>query len=400
MPPSAPTAVTSLPVFLSTKFRFWSFVAMVLLVYVHGYTIEPRYLQPWTQPAEPLGFTSGLQYLFANGLLRFRIPMLFAISGFLFAMHDFQPHGSRVKKRIRTLVLPYLLWSALHIAILFLMETDATMRGWVASSGIAYMGENQLLVHDASLGQLVQRWIFAPLPYQLWFIRSLFFLNLLYPILRWVIHHPRGGKVFFTVVPLCWLFGYLIYFVKINSPLPYMAVGTLESDSLLFFAMGIWLQKNAFNIEAPSRWLRPLPWALLALACALAKTWLAFEGQRLQIGEAVFALMAFLHKVTIASGLIAAWFGCDPLVRWCMARPWFVWLSAFSFMIYAFHAPLVAVLIDPTIRLFADFPNPQLWAYLLLPLVLVTASVLLGALLRRFAPTVYSLATGGRGLGQ
>lgn len=400
MPPTAPTAVTPLPEFLSAKFRFWSFIAMVLLVYVHGYTIEPRYLQPWTQPAEPLGFTSGLQYLFANGLLRFRIPMLFAISGFLFALHDFQPHGTRVKKRIRTLVLPYLLWSALHIALLFLMETDPVLRGWVANSGIAYMGENQPLVHDASLVQLVQRWIFAPLPYQLWFIRSLFFLNLLYPILRWVISHPKGSKVFFTVVPLCWLVGYLVFFVQMNTPLPYMLMGFLESDSLLFFTLGIWLQKTTFDIQSPSRWLRPLPWALLALVCALAKTWLAFEGQRLQIGEAVFALMAFLHKLAIAGGLIAAWFGSDALVRWCMARQWFVWLSAFSFTIYAFHAPLVAVLIDPTIRLFTGLPEPQLWAYLLLPLALIAASVLLGALLRRFVPGVYSLATGGRGLGQ
>jgi len=400
MTQTATAAVTPLPEFLSAKFRFWSFVAMVLLVYVHGYTIEPRYLQPWTQPAEPLGFTSYFEYLFANGLLRFRIPMLFAISGFLFAMHDAQPHGARVKKRVRTLLLPYLLWSALHIGILFLMETDPTMRGWVANSGIAYTAENQLLVHDASLGQLVQRWIFAPLPYQLWFIRSLFMLNLLYPLLRWVINHPKGPKVFFIVVPLCWLFGYLLFFVQINSQLPYMLIGMLEGDSLLFFVLGIWLQKSAFNIQSPSPWLRPLPWALLALASALAKTWLAFEGQHLQIGEAVFALMAFLHKITIAGGLVAAWFGCDPLVRWCMARPWFVWLSAFSFIIYAFHAPLVAVLIDPSIRLFAGLPEPQLWAYLLLPLALIAASVLLGAGLRRFAPAVYSLATGGRGLGQ
>lgn len=30
--------------FLSQKLRFWSLMAMVLLIYVHGYNLHPRYL--------------------------------------------------------------------------------------------------------------------------------------------------------------------------------------------------------------------------------------------------------------------------------------------------------------------------------------------------------------------
>lgn len=380
-------AVTALPEFLSQKFRFWAFISMVLLVFVHGYTIEPRYLQAWTQPMEPLGFTSFIEYLFSNGLLRFRIPMLFVISGFLFAMHDAQPYGQRIQKRVRTLVVPYLLWSALHIAILYAMETDPTMRGWVGNSGIAWTPPDHGLLHDADIGPLFGRWLMWPLPYQLWFIRVLFLLNLLYPLIWMAIKKPIGAKIFFTLAFLAWLH--------------YVGLPFIEGEGMLFFALGIWLQKSGFNIESPKPWLRPLPWAIVMVVTALAKTWLAFEGQRLNIGNAVFPLMGYLHKITVASGLIAAWFGCDPIVRFCMARPWFVWLSAFSFMIYALHAPLVAVLIDPTIRLFQGLglPEAQLWTYLFLPLALVAAAVLLGATLRRFAPPVYFLLTGGRGKG-
>ena len=35
---------TPLNPFLSQKFRFWSFVAMFLLVFVHGYNVDTRYL--------------------------------------------------------------------------------------------------------------------------------------------------------------------------------------------------------------------------------------------------------------------------------------------------------------------------------------------------------------------
>ena len=99
--------------FTSDKFRFWSFLSMALLVYVHGYNLDGRYLQIVTQPDEALTATSFIEYLFANGILRFRIPMLFLISGYLYALHDAAPNKERVKKRVRTLLLPYLLWSGI-----------------------------------------------------------------------------------------------------------------------------------------------------------------------------------------------------------------------------------------------------------------------------------------------
>ncbi len=43
-----------LSAFNSQKFRFWSFISMALLVFVHGYNLNQGYLQPWTIPGEPL----------------------------------------------------------------------------------------------------------------------------------------------------------------------------------------------------------------------------------------------------------------------------------------------------------------------------------------------------------
>src|SRR6187551_1947781 len=101
-----------LSAFNSQKFRFWAFVSMVLLVFVHGYNLNQGYLQPWTIPAEPLTPTSFTEYWLANGIFRFRIPMLFIISGYLFAISDDKPYKQRVGKRVKTLLYPYLTWSA------------------------------------------------------------------------------------------------------------------------------------------------------------------------------------------------------------------------------------------------------------------------------------------------
>jgi fucose 4-O-acetylase-like acetyltransferase len=374
---------TRLDPFLSQKFRFWSFMSMVLLVFVHGYTIEPRYLQPWTLPLEALGFTSFIEYVFSNGLLRFRIPMLFAISGYLFALHDAQPHRERIRKRARTLLLPYFLWSGIHLLILYAMEMDATTRSWLVANGINQMDAQRVLLSDFHWYDILARWLVVPAPYQLWFIRVLFVYNLAYPfIARWVTGDvPR--RVFFSLVFLMWLSNLNLFF--------------FEGEGLLFFGLGVWMQKTQFDIAQAKRWMRPSVWVSVAIATAFGKTWLAFEGHA-PLGDAVYPMMAMLHKLCVVSGLVVAWYGSDGLVRWCMNRAWFVWLSAFSFMIYALHAPLVAVLIDPTIALFAALPQPQLWAYVVLPLTLVAASIALGAALRRATPGVYGALTGGRGL--
>ena len=379
-------AGTLLPRSLSDKFRFWSFVSMALLVFVHGYNLEPRYLQPWTTPQAELSAGNFVQYFFANGVLRFRIPMLFLISGYLFALHDQQPHGARMRKRVRTLLVPYLLWSALCLALLYGAEAWPPAAQAIAASHIAQVDAEgaRLLVHDYRWHDVLLRWLLFPLPYQLWFIRVLFFYNLAYPLLlRWATG-PKSRRVFFAVATGLWLVS-----------MPTLVV--VEGEGLLFFCLGVALQKSAFDIGKPGRWLAPRPWALVFIGCATLKTVLAFEGPAL-LGGAVYSVLALLHKLTFASGLVAAWFGSDTLVRWCMARRWFVWLSSFSFVIYAAHAPLVAILIDPFFTVLGDGPGAALLNFLLLPLIIIAGAVALGALLRWAAPAAYGMLTGDRGL--
>ncbi|GAB3302764.1 hypothetical protein [Hymenobacter tenuis] len=78
-----------------------------------------------------------------------------------------------------------------------------------------------------------------------------------------------------------------------------------------------------------------------------------------------------------------------------MRQRWFVWLTGFSFMIYGLHVPLVNYATEAALCL---WPGQNLAVYLVLPLLIVLIAVVLGALLRRTVPGVYSALTGGRGL--
>jgi fucose 4-O-acetylase-like acetyltransferase len=374
---------TALSEFNSRKFRFWSFIAMFLLVFVHGYNLQGRYMQPWTVPDDPFTLNSFIQYFLANGIFRFRIPMLFIISGYLFAMHDYRPYGERTKKRLRTLLLPYLIWSAVGFAFTYCLEIFPYTRDIVASSNIVRIDDHRSLLHDYHWYEMLGTWLLLPVPYQLWFIRVLLIYNLAYPAIRWCVMHPVARWIFFSLAIFMWLgtMGFVI----------------VEGEGILFFSLGVWMQKNSFNIDVPRRWLRPVWWGLVFFLLAVVKTVLAFYGRQF-MGDAVFPVLIILHKLVIFSGLVTMWFGCNGLVKWCMSRSWFVWLSAFAFMIYAIHVPLIALLIDPVFALINHLPAYRIVTFFLLPVFVIAFAVATGALIRRLSPGLYGILTGGRGL--
>lgn len=364
--------------FTSHKFTFFSFLSMFLLVYVHGYNLHQTYLQPFTIVQEPVTFTAFFEYLTANGLFRFRIPMLFCISGYLFALGDSRSYKERIRKRSKTVLLPYFLWSAFGLLFTFVLQQFPVTAKAVADAAIDQFGDNRPYVQIGWKG-MVDRWIFAPPSFQLWFLRVLFFYNLLYPvILKAVVRIPA---IWFSFAALLWLGTIGLFFI--------------EGEGLLFFSVGIWLAKKDVNIEQEFRWLKVKWMAPVFISTSLLKTLLAFEVQ--ESAAAVITLM-LLHKAVVFSGIITAWFGLNKVVQWCMSRQWFVSLTGFSFIIYALHVPLINYLHHFLKPYFVHWQYYRLLDYLLLPVLVTGLIVSTGYLWRRLMPGFYRLMTGGRGM--
>lgn len=364
--------------FTSQKFRFYSFLSMFLLVYVHGYNLTNTYLQPWGTVHEPMTFTTFFEYFTANGLFRFRIPMLFIISGYLFALGDTKPYPQRIGKRARTLLLPYLLWSAIGLALTFLLQQNHFTAQFVREAQIDQMGDNRSYAEIGWSGML-PRWLLVPVSFQLWFLRCLFMYNLLYPLIRFAV--LRIPYIWFPIVIFLWLTTFGAYLV--------------EGEGLFFFSLGIWVAKKNFNIENPPRWLNlKLIFPMFLLYCT-SKTVIAFY---MADGLASFIILSLLHKVTVFTGLVSVWYGADKLVHYLMNKKWFSKTTAFSFFIYGLHVPLICYATRFAFRYVDFIPSYRLVVYLLLPLVVAGICVAAGALARKVLPKAYSVLTGGRGL--
>ena len=366
--------------FTSQKFRFWGFVSMVLLVFVHGYNLNQGYLQPWTRPNEPMTITAFVEYFLANGIFRFRIPMLFIISGYLFAIHDNKPHRFRISNRVRTLLYPYLIWSAFGLLLTYVLELFPYSRNLVAATRMMQIDETRTLLHHYHWYEVIGRWLFFPVSYQLWFIRVLLVYNIAYPAIYWCISHKKARFYFFS-------FSILLWISTANLLL-------IEGEGLLFFSLGIWIQKFNYNIQLPLKGMQLKYWIVIFISLAIIKTILAFYGN-FQNVEIVLLLM---HKVVVISGLVSAWYGCNTIVRFFMNIDWFKWLTSFSFMIYVVHAPIVVYATRAMIVETEPYRMGRIITFITIPFILVCLSIFIGYILRKIFPVLYSILTGNRGL--
>jgi hypothetical protein len=241
------------------------------------------------------------------------------------------------------------------------------------------MGDNRPY-WEMNWQQLLERWTLAPIAFQLWFIRVLLIYNAIYPFLRWVTQ--KGALIWFLIIGFFWLVTANVYF--------------LEGEGLFFFSLGIWLQKRNNWIEEKPRWiLMPAVWVVF-ITTALVKSFLAFKLS--PAAASSFWILSVLHKTTVFTGLIAVWYGLDRVVKWFEQQPWLVWMSGFSFIIYALHNPLVNYLIRMSTQFTQSFAYHRLFNFLVVPTIVILLCIAIGAIFRAILPKWYSITTGDRGL--
>ena len=349
----------------------------MLVAFVHGYNLSERYLQPFTIVQERLSITSSTEYWFSNGLIRFMIPLLFMISGYLYALGDDNPYKSRIKKRVSTLLVPYLIWSAFALAFTYYLQQFPITTQALKDAQLDQLGDNRPY-NLFTWKDLLLRWTLFPIAFQLWFLKCLFIYNLAYPL--FVKALAKFPAIWFGSCIFLWL-------VTFGCPL-------MEGEGLLFFSLGIYVQKRAFNIREYNKWLNPKLWFGVCIIASVAKTILAFH-----FGWSVgsFITLSLLHKLTVFSGLVTVWFGGDKLVTFFMKRQWFVRLCYYSFFIYLIHVPFSNYATCFIFRYVPHFYGYRLITFLFLPISIVLFAVILASFFKLITPKLFSFCTGGRG---
>lgn len=346
---------------------------MVLLVVIHGYNLNNRVLSPNQLQLNDPTFTNFVEFFIANAVLRFRIPLLMTISGFLLAQSSVTSYVDMIVKKMRTLILPFILIAVTSLLLCFVIEQI-----FFASSEYGVWGKK---IIDYSLNDFIYRLFVSPLPFQLWYLKSVFTLTLLFPLIKIILN--RFPYLFLGALFILWAF------VETDG-------GLRMIRFTFYFVLGIFIVQEKINIDVAPKWFSRTKFMYLFFGFALLKTIIAFKGKVI-FGESAEYFVRFLYDLTSILGVIFVWYSIDPLVKYCSNKKWYQFLAPKFFFIYAFHAPLISFSIDPFLNLFKFIPLIHLFTFFTLPIIVIAFCVGLDVIVSKFLPSFYSLFTGGRG---
>ena len=151
---------------LSNKIANMAFLCAVMVLFIH---------MPW-------GRAQMLARIFPHGIGKIAVPYFFVASGYLLARHFGENHWYRdvVAKRMKTLLLPMIIWSFLYFIVerLIMPVCANVMSGRAIATGIGFNFDIGTIARALAIHPLAQ-----PYLEPLWFLRILFVLVLISPLL-------------------------------------------------------------------------------------------------------------------------------------------------------------------------------------------------------------------------
>lgn len=355
--------------YLSRKIRIVSVWAIVMVVLQHAINFTG-----YIDRASVFGVAtadSALQYAVGYGIARPAVALFFILSGYLFFRNYTLAATSRkYRSRIRSLVVPYILWNTLAVAFVAGVQALPPIGAFYSSLYTGFLpGKPYVELAFMALNHGVA--------FQTWFLSDLMLFVLLSPFLYVAVRYLG----LFVVLPLAlvWMAGY-------GFP---AAFGAMERGGV-FYLIGAYLALRPASIpERQGRGTANVFIALWALSIAL-KTYVAL------VVTPFSSLMTVIDNIVIALGAISVWFMYDAI-----ADSRFIAVtesqSAMVFFVFAAHEPLLEMVKYLLLTALGRGPLAQSVAYIGSIVVTYGVCVIGARTLRRISPNAYGLLTGSRG---
>ena len=352
--------------YLSVKFKVVSFFLIIMVIYLHSYNLNVSVNNVNREVQR--GYSTFFQDFIHNGINRIPSSLFFVISGYLFFINiQGKPHEfiAKFKKRLKTVVVPYLIWSIWGLLLYYILQLAPHCQTFFSKE----------LIKDYSFGKLINSIFINPIPYQFWFLKDLFLLICITPIIYILIKYLKIYAV--LILLILWLYGsnFVIFYDR----------------SLFFFVFGAFLSsKNDMYIQINfSRHAMILIslWTALAISITLLE-YNQFKNE--------LALL-LLNKVATLIGVFGIWGLYDKLFLYKdLTKFKFYTIFSFSFFLYAFHEPLLTIFKKGLFFIMGKGAFVSLFVFLLAPLLTITISIFLSYYLKQVTPKFYRLITGTR----
>ena len=344
--------------YYQNKITIVSFVLVIMMLYVHGIYNEADYFH---MSFVVKSIISRLSYRVIN-------PTYFSVSGFLFffginAMADCFP---KMKKRIRTVLIPFVLWNVIVVLECFFFSHIPFTREFFYFN---------LLDKYNNLSTGLYNLLICPAGFHLWFLRDLIAYIAISPIIYWLI------KKF------CW---YVPVILLVLTP-PLIQAFNLGHLDIAFFTLGgtIAIKSDLQSVKAFLS--RPIVAISAAVYFGLAFTWDFFLPNHFRGEE-------YLSILFSACGMITVWRGYDGLshITNLENNHLLQTLTNYSFFIYLFHEPVLFVIKEIGTKLLGETDWSLTFLYIINPALLIILAIIVAKIIKSIVPSFYNVLTGGR----
>lgn len=319
------------------------------------------------------------------------VPSFFMFAGYLFfnkiKAWNKEVYFSKIKIRLRTLLVPYVFFNLLGIVLDILLKIQK-------ADGSIYPFLNELLANWYRIFWNYHYWtsdpdninmfgppspLYGPYVLTLWFVRDLFVMALISPIVYRFVKYTK-----------IWGLGLLFFFfyTKIWIGIPGYS-SRFFLTAFFFFAVGAYFGVNRKNIVIALRKYQPVWFVIAIITLGLSAYYYNHD------------LRKFVHPIFILSGVISA----VNITSYLMERGKLrvrETLTKASFFIYCAHYILILACVQKIFRagfnktLGVDNEIFVITRNLLVPFVCAGVIICIYMLMKRYTPKILGLFTGNR----
>lgn len=330
----------------------------IIVVFIHSFSEGIR-LGTGVVEYETSYWFEILKYTVSLCISRCAVPGFFMISAILLYRNSFS-WGENIKKKIKTLLVPYMLINSVWIIIYFAGQH-------ISKLSIYFLDENNIIA-DWGLADWLRAYGLLggyPITYPLWFIRDLFILNIFAVVYKKIVEKMKWMSLLFIV--LIWLFTKASW-----------------TQAVCFWGLGCFVVCNNIRLNVLDKIRKEILYIIYFSAI---------------VGDILtrsYKVNLPIHNICIIIGIIF-WFVCLTDFKTDRWNKILLFISSYSFSIYLFHELSLSLLQKICARLLPTSATAQLLEYLLIPIFIITGVLIFSLALKRVCPRLYGVITGNRG---
>ena len=345
------------------------------VIFIHFNVTEVNLAGKMMAVTAPL-YVEIIRHLIANVWGGIAVPLFFIISGYLFAAKP-KPAKVTVKSKFQGIVVPYILWTLITAALFFAAQSFAFTRPYFTQEQNIIRFWKEIDVIKAFFGRTQpDADYYHPLVYQFWYLRNLLVFFCISPLIKIAVQ-----KIPFSYLAL--ILGATILRLAGIFPDPFWIF-----PALFYFSLGFYAVRHiqgVLNALDSLRWRDALSgYAVFTAVCM----YLSFSENPAAI------ITGFLNTIlTILLAVKAAGNACKNEKAYSILSG----LSAYSFWIYAAHAPFISAVVSKlSVQFFPMHGALILIQFFGTSLLCIVLLVCIGASIRKIYPKLFFLLTGGR----